>query len=93
MSMPDLAHPVYTDDSGAGPYVIFPTHAHQILSNCIHILGAFRARVADEVLIYHLRCLDPLVLLCLAYRGGERRRTAMVGWLDVGAFAGRSRIP
>ncbi|TDL23147.1 hypothetical protein BD410DRAFT_169998 [Rickenella mellea] len=31
-------HP-YTHDPGAGPYVIFPTHAHQILSNCIHIIG------------------------------------------------------
>ncbi|KAH8108734.1 hypothetical protein DFH11DRAFT_1070892 [Phellopilus nigrolimitatus] len=38
--MPVLAHEVYTDDPGKGPFVIFPTHAHQILSNCIHIVGA-----------------------------------------------------
>ncbi|KAI5117367.1 hypothetical protein M0805_002480 [Coniferiporia weirii] len=38
--MPDLAHNVYTDDPGAGPYAVFPNHAYQILSNCIHILGA-----------------------------------------------------
>ncbi|EJC98067.1 uncharacterized protein FOMMEDRAFT_171430 [Fomitiporia mediterranea MF3/22] len=34
-----LAHDVYTDQSGTGPYIIFPTHGHQILSNCIHMFG------------------------------------------------------
>ncbi|KAL5520088.1 hypothetical protein ACEPAG_1748 [Sanghuangporus baumii] len=37
--MPVLAHEVYTNQAGEGPYVIFPTHAHQILSNCTHIFG------------------------------------------------------
>ncbi|KAL5482693.1 hypothetical protein ACEPAI_9287 [Sanghuangporus weigelae] len=37
--MPVLAHDVYTNQTGEGPYVIFPTHAHQILSNCTHIFG------------------------------------------------------
>ncbi|KAL5501568.1 hypothetical protein ACEPAH_8828 [Sanghuangporus vaninii] len=37
--MPVLAHDVYTNQAGEGPYVIFPTHAHQILSNCTHIFG------------------------------------------------------
>lgn len=37
--MPELAHGVYSDNPEEGPFVIFPTHAHQILSNVIHILG------------------------------------------------------
>lgn len=34
----------YTKDPGQGPFIIFPTHAHQILSNCIHILGLYSTR-------------------------------------------------
>lgn len=39
--MPELAHGVYSDNPEEGPFVIFPTHAHQILSNVIHILGQY----------------------------------------------------
>lgn len=37
--MPVVAHNAYTNEPGEGPFVIFPTHAHQILSICIHIIG------------------------------------------------------
>ncbi len=82
-------HP-YTDDPTMGSYQVFPSHAHQILSDCIPIVGPSCARRACLLLTY-TSAATSILAFCLARRTADitfsRQCWASLTWTKICVIA------
>ncbi len=73
----------YTDNPSEGSFVVFPSHAHQILSSFIQILGARRVHfgLSNHILMFVLTLPGAsLLAYCFARRTDSENLSSRSGW-------------